>query len=55
MTSAATAVHVANCLVAEQSATPVARRSTLDMGYLAALGVVDRLPEWRAAVKKVTL
>lgn len=51
--TALTAVHVANCLVAEiDPATPAARRGCLDMAYLEGLGLEGRLTIWRAAVKK---
>ena len=40
------AVHVADALAHEQSA-PDKELAQVDVGYLQALGVADKLPEWR--------
>jgi HD-like signal output (HDOD) protein len=45
--SALTAVHVADCLVADRSS------STVDMDYLTRLGLADRLPVWTDAVHEL--
>ena len=40
-----TAVHVAECFIASPAAA-----TSVDMEYLAKIGLADRLPDWRAAV-----
>lgn len=49
------AVHVADALVHEVGGDPAASGSgtLLDEGYLASLGVLDRLPEWRALAEQI--
>jgi len=45
-----TAVHVADHLVPRAPHDPRPTDDLLDLGYLASLGLADRLPHWRAAV-----
>lgn len=52
--SALTAVHVADCLIAGQSAAANASpHAEIDAGYLASLGLADRLPLWRETVDEI--
>ena len=50
-----TAVHVAECLVAERAPAPSGNpvTSPIDMEYLAKIGLTDRLPTWRIAVDEM--
>ena len=48
------AVHVANVLEQELSkAEPCGKAPEIDMDYLAAIGIGDRLDTWRAEVAKL--
>lgn len=48
------AVHVANCLAHEAEDPGSARLHPLDVDYLTALSVVDRLPRWREIAAEET-
>lgn len=51
-----TAVHVANCLIAERSAATTGDTApAIDLAHLTALGLTDRLPDWRDAVEETFL
>lgn len=53
--SALTAVHVADCLIAEQSAEAnAAPHAIIDTEYLVGLGLAERLPAWRDAVDEIS-
>jgi HD-like signal output (HDOD) protein len=53
--SALTAVHVADCLIAGQSADANASpHAIIDTEYLAGLGLADRLPAWCDAVDEIS-
>ena len=49
--SAALAVHVADCLYAYNPDHEIFSRARLDMAYLTALGLADRIPDWKAAAQ----
>ena len=51
--SATVAVHAANALHSERAEHDIFSTAQLDLGYLKALGLLERVPDWRAAAHSV--